>query len=497
MPQRPIIGQALLLVYALALSACFKILLPEVKISWLLYLNLIFLYFWPYLTRLWPTNIVQALIPKLNINNWPALLLTYVGFLGACLLVVVHGKKLWTLYTSLIIPWSWQYLPEFWKLAKASRLYQFILVYLGFLLVSVFWSPQIEAKAVLSTLASGITIAHFVLLTAGLRACYQAAFDRPLSRLCFLAAVSASLVIAAWYSRHPFPQSRMEGFGYLDDPIRGAAVFGVFAVIAWHRIMACSHLSNRLAYSLAFAAILTYACVSWTRSVLLAIGVSLVLLSALPPNRKLLFPLGVLGAAGLVLVTLTPELAATLMRPEPYRPYIWMEALAQAIRHPWFGQGYFADPSGVTELADGSLYRYAHSHSFFIENLRVGGAAGLGLAVWLLGYSLYRACQAGAAAGNFLSLALLIYGFLCLAPNGWELVPGVRIKEVFIIFWFPLGIAVSEEIRLLSLLERPTSPRSCAVADSGPAAKKRRAFRPCACGKKTSRSAAGETATSS
>ncbi|MFN3919034.1 MAG: O-antigen ligase family protein [Methylohalobius sp.] len=466
--------QAVLLVYALALSACFKILLPEVKITWLFYANLILLYFWPYLTRLWQTNLVQAPIPKLNIDGCLALLLAYAVFLGACLLVVVHGKKLWTLYTSLIIPWSWRYLPEFWKLAKASRLYQLILVYLGFLLASMFWSPQIEAKAVLSTLASGITIAHFVLLTAGLRGCHQEAFDRQLSWLCFLAAASASLVIAAWYSRHPFPQSRMEGFGYLDNPIQGAAVFGVFALIAWHRIMVCSHLINRLSYGLAFAAILAYACVSWTRSVLMAMGVSLILLIALQPNRKLLIPLGVLGSGGLVLAALTPELAATLTRPEPYRPYIWMEALTQAIRHPWLGQGYFANPGGITKLADGSLYHYAHSHSFFIENLRVGGVAGLGLAAWLLGCSLYRAFKGGAAAGNFLSLALLVYGFVCIAPNGWELLPGVRIKEVFMMFWLPLGLAVAEELRLSSAPgEQPTSPRSCAASDSGPVAKKR------------------------
>ncbi|MCX8049066.1 MAG: O-antigen ligase family protein [Methylohalobius sp.] len=471
--------QTLLFAYAFFASVCFQVLLPEVKITWVLYANLALVCCWRYLTRLWRTTWDflcrhSALSARLKIttDGWQALLLAYAIFLGVCLLVVVHGKKIWTLYAALIIPWSWRYLPELWNTVATSRLYRSILLYLGFLLASIFWSPEIEPKAVLSTLASAITIAHFLLLTAGLRARHPEAFDLYLGRLCFLAASSAILVIAAWYSQYPFPQSRMEGFGYLDNPIQGAAVFGTFAVIAWHRMI---HSSSRLGYGLVFAAVLAYVCLSWTRSVLIAIGASLVFLTAMQLNRQTLLSLSLVGSAMLVLGSLSPELTAKLTRPEPYRPYIWIDALTEAIRHPWFGQGYFADPSGVAELADGSLYRYTHSHSFFIENLRIGGIVGLGLAVWLSGYSLYQTFKRGIVAGNFLPLALLIYGFLCIAPNGWELLPGVRIKEVWMMFWLPLGFAVSEELRLVSALTgvQPTSPAFCEAPDSDPASRKR------------------------
>lgn len=469
--------QALLFAYALFLSLCFRILIPEVKIAWLLFVNLVILYAWPYLAELWRTQRAPSalpILPKLKPDAWQALLLAHAAFLGVCLLVVVPGKKLWALYASLVIPWSWRYLPELWNPVATSRLFRSLLIYLGFLLASMFWSPKIEAKAVLSTLASAITIAHFLLLTAGLRIRYPEAFDRHLGRLCFLATASAISVIAAWYSHYPFPESRMEGFGYLDNPIQGAAVFGVFAVIAWHRMMHASSPTGRLGYGLAFAVILAYACLSWTRSVLMGIGVALVLLTALQRNRQTLLSLGLVGSAVLVLAIVSPELIAKLMRSEPYRPYIWMDSLAHALQHPWFGQGYFADPSGVTRLSDGTLYHYAHSHSFFIANLSIGGFIGLGLAVWLVGYSLYQTFRTGIASENILPFALLIYGFLCIAPNGWELLPGVRIKEVWMMFWFPLGLAISVDARLLSSIQvRPTSPASCEAPDSDPASGKR------------------------
>ncbi len=459
MPPRPIASngwQALLFGYALFASVCFQVLIPEVKITWVLYVNLALLCFWHYLGELGRTTLgflarqSAWARPKLTTDGWQALLLAYAIFLGICLVVVVHGKKIWTLYAGLVIPWSWRYLPELWNTVATCRLFRLSLIYLGFLLASMVWSPKIELKAVLSTLASGITIAHFLLLTAGLRIRHPQAFDRHLGWLCCLAATSAILVIAAWYSHHPFPESRMQGFGYLDNPIQGAAVFGVFAVIAWHRMIHALSPIERVSYGLAFAAILAYACLSWTRSVLMAMGTGLVFLTAMQPKRQMLLSLGLVGSAVLVLATLSPELTAKLMRPEPYRLYIWIDSLAHALQHPWFGQGYFADPSGVTRLPDGTLYRYAHSHSFFIANLSQGGLIGLGLAVWLAGYSLYQTFRTGIATGNILPFALLTYGFLCIAPNGWQLLPGVRIKEVWMMFWLPLGLAISMDARLSS-----------------------------------------------
>lgn len=451
--------------YALFIGGCFVVLLPEVKLAWLFYANLALWYIWPKLACTLP-------VLKLDLEH-KGLLWAYSGFLGACLLVVITGKKLWILYASLIIPWSWRYLPELWNTVATSWLFRALLVYLVFLLASLFWSPTLEPKATLAMLASAITVAHFLLLTAGLSICHPQAFERYLVRLSLLAAFTACLVILVWYRDHPFPQSRMEGFGYLDNPIQGAAVFGLFAPVVWWRILHAPSFAERLGCGLALAAILAYACLSWTRSVLLAIGAAFAFLTLLPLNRPKLWALAILGSAGLVALVLVPELTAKLLRPEPYRPYIWKDALIHALKHPWLGQGYFADPKGVTRLADGSLYPYAHSHSFFIANLQIGGVIGLSLSVWIVGYSLYQSYRSSIRTGNSLPLALLVYGFLCIAPNGWQLLPGVKIKAVWLIFWLPLGLAIGAEIKA-----RPTSPASCAARDSASGTKTRSVFPP-------------------
>jgi O-antigen ligase len=387
----------------------------------------------------------------LTAYRWQALLFAWPIFLSLCLLLVIPSKKLWILYVILLFPLSLSCLPEFWELAKASRLYQLILLYLGFLWASMFWSPQLSGKTVLATSISTVILAHFVLLTAGLRVYFPPIFERQLNWLCLVAATCAISVSLSWYLKHPFPQSRLEGLGYLNNSIRSASLFGIFSVIAWYKLTTSRYFTQRIIYSLMILAILTYVCLTWTRSVLLAIMGSLTILTALNYKRETLLALGGIGGAGLTLILLFPELTTKLLRPEPYRPYIWLHALAESLKHPWFGKGYFSDPTGTAKLADGSPFYYLHSHNFFIENLRIGGVIGLGLAVWLATYALYQSFCGGKASKNFLTLALLSYSFIFIAPNGLELLPLVRVKEAWLIFWLPLGLAVSEELSLAKI----------------------------------------------
>lgn len=378
------------------------------------------------------------------------LLSAYIFFLSLCFFTVIpDGKIVWALYAGLIVPASWRFLPELWRTVAASRLHWSLLLYLFFLLASLFWSPHVELKPLLARMGGAATMAHFILLTAGLRTWHLQTFDRHLGWLCCWVALSALGVMLVWYGQHPFPESRMEGLGYLDHPIRSAAAFGLFALIAWYRISDSPQVAGRLAYGLIFAIILAYICLSWTRSVLVAMSAALFFLLILTPGRRIGLYLIAFGAVtALVLGTILPDLTAQLIRAMPYRPYIWMDSFAHALQHPWLGQGYLAAPDGVTQLPDGTTFHYGDSHSFFLANFRRGGVLGLGLTLWTMGYSLFITFRSGRLSGNFLPFGLLIYGFLCITPNEWELLTGT--KEGWIFFWFPLGWAISEELLYLN-----------------------------------------------
>ncbi len=374
----------------------------------------------------------------------------YSGFLFLFFIIFIpSGKIIWGSYAALVIPLSARYLPNYWDSVKQSYLFKWILVYLGYLLLSAFWSPVFDLREFTYRVGGALTMAHFVLLTAGLKTAFPDRFDRLLSGLCPWVGAIALLVIILWYSDHPFPTSRMEGFGYLTHPIRSSAAFGMFALIAWQALYHYRVIWLRLLFFSVFIVILAYLSVSWTRTVLIALLASLIVMLVLKHNRTSLLLILALIFLGATILWWLPDLSDNLFRAMPYRRLIWMDALEKALQHPWFGSGFLADTSGTLVLSNGQPYRYGDAHSFFIANFRDGGVVGLSLALTMLGLALYITFQAGRESGRYLHLALIIYGIICVTPNEWELLTGT--KEGWMFFWLPLGLAVSDEIKLKRL----------------------------------------------
>ena len=374
------------------------------------------------------------------------LLIVYYLFLASNFLFLIpHGKLIWILYAALVVPFSLPLLPQLWQAVKTSRLFWLLLVYMAYLLLSALWSPQFDLKHFLARFAGAATISHFLLLTAALRLKMPVEFDRYLKYLGFWVGCAALMVIMIWYSTHP-PDSRMEGLGYLSHPIRSTAAFGVFALVAWHHLLQPNlHDSRRLGYGLVFAIVLIYIGLSWSRTVLLALVTALVLPLLIRPERRILTILAIIATTLLATLWLLPGLTDHLLRAMPYRPYIWLDALKHALHHPWFGHGYLASTSGIAILADGSLFPYGDSHSFFIANLRSGGILALGLALATIGYALCITFRHAHSYRSFFHFSLLIYGILCITPNEWELLTGKR--ESWIFLWLPFGLAISHELR--------------------------------------------------
>ncbi len=375
------------------------------------------------------------------------LFLAYFGFLFVFFLILIpSGKIIWGVYGALVVPLSISHFPPVWRSVKQSPLFRLIAVFLGYLLLSSFWSPLFDLREFIYRVGGALTMAHFVLLTAGLKAASPDRFDHLLTGLCPWVGATALLVITLWYGSHPFPASRMEGFGYLTHPIRSSAAFGVFALIAWQALYHHRLFWLRLLFFSVFIVILAYLSVSWTRTVLIALFASMIVMLVLKHNRTSLLLILTLILLGATILWWLPDFADNLFRAMPYRRLIWEDALEKAFQHPWFGRGLFADTSGTLVLGNGQLYRYVDAHSFFIANFRDGGIVALTLALTMLGRALYATLRAGRQSGSYLHLALLVYGIICVTPNEWELLTGT--KEGWIFFWLPLGLAVSDEIKL-------------------------------------------------
>ncbi len=392
-------------------------------------------------------------------NQLQWLLIVYYLFLASSFLFLIpRGKFIWILYTALVVPLSLPLLPKLWQTVKTSRLFWLLLAYMAYLLLSTLWSPEFDLKQFLARFAGAATISHFLLLTAALRLKMPVEFDRYLRYLGFWVGCIALIVIMIWYSTHPFPDSRMEGLGYLSHPIRSTAAFGVFALVAWYHPQQPSlHGLRRLGHGLVFAIILIYIGLSWSRTVLLSLATALVLPLLIRPERRILITLAIIATTLLATLWLLPGLTDHLLRAMPYRPYIWLDALKHALDHPWFGHGYLASTSGIATLADGSLFPYGDSHSFFIANLRSGGILALGLALATIGYALYITFRHTHSYRGFFHFSLLIYGVLCITPNEWELLTGKR--ESWIFLWLPFALAISDELQQPQTLLRHSISR--------------------------------------
>lgn len=390
----------------------------------------------------------------MNTLSW-----AYFGFVALFFVILIpSGKIIWGLYAATVIPVSWRAWPLMANLFRESRLIQWLAAYLGYLLISALWSSQFDGARFVARTAGALTMLHFVLITAALQITFGKRFERFLTGLAPWVGAMALMVITLWYQDHQFPESRMEGFGYLTHPIRSSAAFGIFALIAW-RAMEISHQRfAKLVFTVVVAVIIAYLSISWTRTVLLALAAGFISYLAIRPRQAPLIAMGLILSMTGVLFFFLPELSEKLTRSMPYRPLIWADAWRHALDHPWFGSGYFAETSGTITLADGRHFHYGDSHSFFIANFRAGGIIGLGLALAILSYALYSAFRAGLMTGCWLHFALLVYGFVCVTPNEWELLTGT--KEGWMFFWLPLGLAVSDEIYLRRHLQRQPLPNT-------------------------------------
>ncbi|WP_417780636.1 O-antigen ligase family protein [Stutzerimonas xanthomarina] len=248
--------------------------------------------------------------------------------------------------------------------------------------------------------------------------------------VCYASALLGRFDSSSNWALARFSFEGMAGWGD-DNPISSAIVLGLTVLIAWWKFP----MSGR-GKQLLLVALMLLCCVlillTKSRGPLVALGIVLGLMSLHRRARGDLVLWGALllsAAVGLVLFDLAGPLADRFAQPN-YRMEIWSAAFTQIGDDIFAGQGFGREADIM--IRPGVVV--THSHSSFVEIIRIGGLIGGALVTALLWSVFVR--RGVLSAGTGLFVFWFVYGIGCLSTNGR--LPLIRPTIEWFAFWLPL-----------------------------------------------------------
>jgi len=340
-------------------------------------------------------------------------------------------------YVAVLVPglvMAVSVLPALWQ----QWSFRMLALWLLYQLVSGLWSDPFAAEAYGRLAWWWLQVVIFLLVTAALRQRFPHRFDMLVRVLVAGVALLGVASIVAWYGDHPFPVSRLEPLGRIDNPILAGCAYGVFAVLALHYLLGARSAGARLLY--AAALLVTVSVVLLTHSRTAMGGVLAAFAVMLAGHRSRAAAVMMVSLVGLFAVAALafPEVFDRLGMSPHWRPRIWQSVLERVSEAPLFGHGYLAD----THVLVGQR-AFQHAHSSYLGFLRDGGVLGLFLFIAAIGVFGRRILQSGATGRRFpFLLPLLAFALVVIAPDIDRLI--TRPKELWLFFWWPLGLGLGD-----------------------------------------------------
>ena len=334
-------------------------------------------------------------------------------------------------------------LPQLW----ADWLFRLLLIWLSYQLISGFWSDEFTLTGFVVLAGRCLQLLTFVVVTISLVRRFPNEFDLLVKFLVISTATIAVASMFSWYSDHPFPVSRLEPLGRIDNPILAGCAYGVFALLALYYAISEKVIQRRILYAVAFLVLASAVLLTHSRTAIIGLLVAVISMP-LCFGRKFILPVIMLLVAVFIVVQLVfPEVFDRFYIGLHWRPLIWESVLARISDRPWIGYGYL---SGTEVVLGGRSFR--HAHSSYLGFLRDGGIIGFTLFLALVIGITARVVRYGSGKTVYI-LPLLVFALMVIAPDVDRLI--LRPKESWLFFWWPLAlslglnqsVSVSEETR--------------------------------------------------
>lgn len=347
---------------------------------------------------------------------------------------VFNAVDLYKIFLLAVILPALPGLPRSIGLLGRDPLFLLVVAFLGFMMLSSAWSYPLSTRLFVEQGRYVLLILAFFLIGALQADRYPQLFSRLLQLLVVVAAVSAVVSLLWWYSRHPFPESRVLSFGILKNPNPVGFAYGLIGVLALGLGLRARQRWQLLLF--VACALLLFLMVWFTQSrtaIAASVLASSLLLLSLGNKRRALLALALLVAALALLMVLVPELGKSIGARSASiqtRMVVWEEVIAQVRTSPWYGHGLLSDNLRLV------MGQRLHAHNSFLAALRDGGIIGLGLLLVMLVYGGWRAVRADDGQTGLLLLSLLLFAVVCMLTDQDRVI--TRPRELWIILWLPL-----------------------------------------------------------
>jgi len=351
----------------------------------------------------------------------------------------------------------------------SSRTFLLIAIYLLYMFCTLFWADSVGISDLSKYGRRVLYIFVFIMVTIHITQAYSDLMKRLLVLLCWTAAIVAIANIIFFYRQNSFPLDRVEGYGLLATAFRASSIYGIIAIACVYLFLEQRSFGMRLIYLGLLLASLCYMLLARSRTPLFSLAFALITWQFLAyrlhrmdeggHRNSLLVVLLVIAVAVAVFFTFYPELLHKAfisrgIRPGS-RPELWGKLLARVGEAPWFGHGLTADPR--TDVY-GGRWIMVHPHSVYVATLLYGGVLGLLLFITLLISALWQGFGREKRSINLAAACMVLYGALCIVPNGNMLIH--HVKPFWLFFWFPVALVVASEIPGHSLYDDSRTPKS-------------------------------------
>jgi hypothetical protein len=116
------------------------------------------------------------------------------------------------------------------KLLFSNRTFLLITIYLVYMSCTVLWAGNAEISDLSKYGRRVLYILLFVGVTIHLINSYPTLLKRLILALCWMAAIVAVANILFFYSQHPFPSTRLWGYGIANHPVMASSQYGIIVI---------------------------------------------------------------------------------------------------------------------------------------------------------------------------------------------------------------------------------------------------------------------------
>ena len=335
----------------------------------------------------------------------------------------------------------------------SSRTFLLIILYLVYMFCTLFWADSLGLSDLSKYGRRVLYVLIFVSVTIHLTQWYPNFLQRLLMLLCWTAVIVAIVTIIFFYRQNPFPENRLHGYGLLWHTFYASSLYGIIILACIYLQMSQTSVGMRLFYLGLVLVSFFYMLLAQSRIALFSLVGAMIAWQLLAwlllkqekgTYRKMpLIVFLVIVVASTAFFILYPEFFGQkfLSGYSLSRLQLWGKILEQVKDAPWFGHGLTADPRA--EYVPGEIL--VHPHSVWVGTLFYGGIVGLLLFIAVLVSAFWQGFGSVKQSINSVAACMVLYGALCIVPNGNMLIH--HPKPFWLFFWFPLALVVASEIR--------------------------------------------------